>query len=131
MKGIQIRINREMKERGLIYRVPLQRRYSYDDFFLIDNNSFRSFAMNGPYNEFIGHGINYLEGDQYELFRKISRQKMLRQSAANKYKVVPFAQNPESYNKIFDLIIKFYTRVRDSITNLEEVWFFLMEIVYQ
>lgn len=29
------------------------------------------------------------------------------------------------------MIIRFYTRVRDSVVNLEEIWVFLMEAVYQ
>lgn len=90
IKGIKIRIIKEMKERGIIQRVQLQRRYSYDDFFLVDNSnsSYRNFGINGHYNEFIGHGINYLMGDQYELVRKLARQKMWRQTAANKYRVL-------------------------------------------
>src|SRR6185437_1958164 len=85
----------------------------------------------GPYNEFIGNGIHYLLGEQYELARKLSRQKMWREMNANKYKVQHFVHASEAYNKIFDIIIKYYARVRDSVTNLEEIWVFLMEIVYQ
>jgi len=111
--------------------VQLPRRYSFDDFFLVDNTFSRNFSMNGPYNEFIGNGIHYLVGEQYELARKLSRQKMWRELNANKYRVSHFPQAPEAYNKVFDLIIRFYQRVRESVINLEEIWVFLMEIVYK
>lgn len=55
---------------------------------------------------------------------------MLREKQANKYKIAHFVQGPEAYKRIFDMIIRFYTRVRDAVVNLEEIWMFLMELVY-
>jgi hypothetical protein len=83
------------------------------------------------YNDFVGNGIHYLIGDQYEKARNISRQNMLREKQANRYKIAHFVQGPEAYKRIFDMIIRFYTRVRDAVINLEEIWVFLMESVYQ
>jgi hypothetical protein len=92
IKGIKIKIIQEMKKIGVIQRVQHQRRYSYDDFFLVDNSFSRNF--NSPssnyYNEFIGNGIHYLIGEQYELARKLSRHKMWREKSANKYRVTHF-----------------------------------------
>jgi len=40
-------------------------------------------------------------------------------------------QGPDAYKRNFDMIIRFYTKVRDSVIDLEEIWVFLMESVYQ
>jgi hypothetical protein len=83
------------------------------------------------YNDFIGNGIHYLIGEQYEKVRDNARWNMLREKQVNKYKTAHFVQGPDAYKKIFDLIIRFYTRVRDAVIDLEEIWVFLMESVYQ
>ena len=35
------------------------------------------------------------------------------------------------YHKVFDLLIKFYTRMRDAVPDVEEMWVFLIESVWQ
>lgn len=69
-----------MKQLGIIQKVQISRRQSYDDFFLVDNSFNRNFPMSGHhYNEFVGNGILYLIGDQYEKARNIARSNMLRE----------------------------------------------------
>ena len=64
MKGIKIRIVQEMKNCGLLSKVRISRRYSYDDFFLLDNSFNRNLSMgNTGLNEFIGSGIHYMMGE--------------------------------------------------------------------
>ena len=48
----------------------------------------------------------------------------------NNETIVSFYQYPDAYQKIFDLLIKFYTRVRDSIIGIEEMWVFFMESIF-
>lgn len=92
MRGIKLRIIQEMKSVGIIQKVQIPRRYSYDDFFLVDNSFHRNFPINGHhYNDFIGNGIHYLVGDQYEKARNVARQSMIREMQANKFKVAHFA----------------------------------------
>jgi hypothetical protein len=44
--------------------------------------------------------------------------------------IVPFISKPEAYRKIFDMIIKFYSRVRECVIGIEEIWVFLIESVF-
>jgi hypothetical protein len=71
-----------------------------------------------------------LIGDKYEQQRKIRRQKIWKEICANKFKIEHFQRAPDQFNRIFDLIIRYYARVRDSVLNLEEAWAFLMEMIY-
>lgn len=74
IKGIRIRLVQEMKSCGLLSKMKISRRYSYDDFFLLDNSFNKNFAIAASgLNEFIGTGIHYLMGDQYERVRDIAR----------------------------------------------------------
>ena len=66
-----------MNSLGLIMKNKLIRRYSYDDFFLVDNQHQRVYQHGRNVNEFIGNGVHYLVGEQYELLRKLTRQKAL------------------------------------------------------
>ena len=130
MKGIRIRIVQEMKSCGLLSKVRISRRYSYDDFFLLDNSFNKNFSLSSGLNEFIGSGVHYLMGEQYERVRDIARQNMIRRAKANKFKIPHFQYGPEAYKKIFDMVIRYYTKVRDQVVKLEEMWVFLMESVY-
>lgn len=47
MKGIRKRILIEMRQAGIIFKTKIGRRYSYDDYFLIDNQFQRCYSMNG------------------------------------------------------------------------------------
>lgn len=42
-----------------------------------------------------------------------------------------FQTKPEQFRKLFDTIIKYYTRVREAVIGIEEIWIFLIEIVFQ
>lgn len=131
MKGIKIRLVQEMKNSGLLSKVRIQRRYSYDDFFLLDNSFNRNISLGNPgLNEFIGAGIHYLMGDQYERVRNIARQNMIRRNRVSKFKIPHFQYGPDAYKRMFDMIIRYYTKVRDQVIKLEEMWVFLMETVY-
>jgi hypothetical protein len=45
--------------------------------------------------------------------------------------MVSFSQKPEAFRKLFDTIIKYYTRVREAVIGIEEIWVFLIESVFQ
>ena len=47
MKGIRMRVISEMKKCRIVVKTKLGRRYSYDDYFLIDNQFQKCFTMNG------------------------------------------------------------------------------------
>ena len=112
MKGIRLRLIQEMKSCGLLSKAPISRRYSYDDFFLLDNSFNRNFSLNSHahLNEFVGSGIHYLCGEQYEKVRALARQNLIRRNKANKLKIPPFQYAPENYRRMFDMIIRYYTK---------------------
>ena len=74
--------------------------------------------------------MNYLIGDNYEKARRIARHKVWKEINANKYKIENFQRGPDQFSKIFYLLIRYYSRVRDSVIRLEEAWAFLMEMIY-
>jgi hypothetical protein len=45
--------------------------------------------------------------------------------------MIPFSSKPEAFRKLFDTIIKYYTRVREAVIGIEEIWVFLIESVFQ
>ncbi len=79
-----------MKNINIVYKTKLARRYSYDDYFLIDNQFQRCFTLNGGMGfsqGFLGCDMNYLVGDKYEMARKITIHKVWKEINGNRYKV--------------------------------------------
>jgi hypothetical protein len=73
-----------------VYRRFERRRYSYDDFFLIDN-TFQRNTIFSNYNEnFYATSIQYLVGEEYEMVRKLTRVNMVKQKILSQYKLVHF-----------------------------------------
>jgi hypothetical protein len=98
MKGIRNKLVEEMKDLSIIIKSSISRRYSYDDYFLIDNSFQRGFSMvNGNYynQEFIVSAMNYLIGDKYEKVRDQTRQNNWEQINKNKYKIEHFQRLPD------------------------------------
>jgi hypothetical protein len=60
----------------------------------------------------------------------VTRNKVWKEINANKYKVEHLSFSPDAYYRVFNLIVKFYNRVKDSVLNIEEIWSFLMEMTY-
>jgi hypothetical protein len=56
---------------------------------------------------------------------------MLKDVNSNKYRLQHFIQAQTLYHKVFDLLIRFYTRIRDAVPDVEEMWVFLIESVWQ
>lgn len=42
-----------------------------------------------------------------------------------------FYDKSENYRKLFDTIIKYYTRVQEAVIGVEEIWVFLVENVFK
>lgn len=74
--------------------------------------------------------MKYMLDSKYESIRNDLRYRIWSEMRKNNEILVSFYQQPDSYQKVFDLIIKFYTRVRDSVIGIEEIWLFLMESVF-
>lgn len=134
MKGIKMKLIKEMKMLKVL-QSRITRRYSYDDYFIIDTHMQRSFLLNssrGMYSQedFLSTAIHNLTNDKYEAFRKLNRYKLWKEIKANMYKVQHFSRAPEQFKRIFELIYRFYERIKNSILSIEEAWSFLVEMIY-
>ncbi len=75
--------------------------------------------------------MRYMVDSNYEKVRNNLRHRIWSEVRRNNEMIAPFFSKPDSYRKIFDMIIKFYTRVRESVIGIEEMWVFLIESVFQ
>lgn len=115
----------------MIRQKGASRRQSFDDYFLIDKTFTRSYSLHGYTNEILNHYMKYMSDQRYEQIRNDIRYRIWSEMRKNNEMIVSFYQHPDAYQKIFDLLIKFYTKVRDSILGIEEMWLFFMESVFQ
>jgi hypothetical protein len=67
---------------------------------------------------------------RYEQVRTDLRRQIWTEVRKNNEVMVSFSQNPEAFRKLFDTIIKYYTRVREAVIGIEEIWVFLIESVF-
>jgi len=67
---------------------------------------------------------------RYEQVRNNLRRQLWTESRNNNQVIVSFQQQPEEFRKLFDTIIKYYTRVREAVIGIEEIWVFLIESVF-
>ena len=72
-----------------------------------------------------------MSDSRYEQIRGDLRHRIWTEVRKNNETIVSFFSKPEAYRKIFDMIIKFYTRVREAVIGIEEMWVFLVESVFQ
>lgn len=136
LHGIRDKLVEDAK--GLIThkRSPQQRHYSHDDYFLIDRmHNSKTSPNNGLYGagasiELFNHCSRYLGDQRYEQVRADLRRQLFQEWRNSTEVIIPFAQKPEHYRRLFDMIIKYYTRVREAVIGVEEIWVFLIESVF-
>jgi hypothetical protein len=130
MHGIRDRLIDELKSLQMITQKRLQRRYSYDDYFLIDKAFSKSYSLYGFNSEMFNHCTRYMADSRYEQVRTDLRRQIWTEVRKNNEVMVQFSQKPEAFRKLFDTIIKYYTRVREAVIGIEEIWVFLIESVF-
>ena len=74
--------------------------------------------------------MRYMIDSRYEQIRNDLRHRIWSEVKKNNEIIVSFYSKADAYRKIFDMIIKFYTRVRESVIGIEEMWVFLIESVF-
>ena len=131
MLGIRDKLIDEMKQLQMIKLKQITRRYSLDDFFMIDKTFARSYSHHGYNNDILSHCMRYLNDSRYEFIKKDLRHKIWSEMKKSNEVIVTLYSKPGAYKKIFDLIIKFYAKVRESVVGIEEMWVFLMETIFQ
>jgi hypothetical protein len=68
---------------------------------------------------------------RYEKVRADIRRQIWTEVRKNNEVMISFSTKPEAFRKLFDTIIKYYTRVREAVIGIEEIWVFLIESVFQ
>jgi len=67
----------------------------------------------------------------YEQIKSELRSRIWREVRKSNETIAAFYQRPEGFRRIFDLIIRFYSRVREAVLEIEEIWIFLIESLFQ
>ena len=50
--------------------------------------------------------------------------------SVNRYKLHSYTARKVEYQRVFEMLLRYYTRLRECTPDLEEVWVFLMEQVF-
>ena len=131
MHGIRDRLVDEVKSMQMITQKKLQRRYSYDDYFLIDKAFSKNYSVYAFNSEMFTQSTRYMADNRYEQVRTDLRRQIWSEVRKNNEVMVSFTHKAESFRKLFDTIIKYYTRVREAVIGIEEIWVFLIESVFK
>lgn len=133
LHGIRDKLVEDAK--GLIShkRQPQQRHYSHDDYCLIDRMATHHTKSGIGYSqslEMLTQCSAYLGDPRYEQVRAQVRRQVFNEWRQSTEIIIPFSQKPEHYRRLFDLLIKYYMRVREAVVGVEEIWVFLIESVF-
>ncbi len=69
--------------------------------------------------------------NRYEQVRTALRRQIWTDWRKNNEVIAPLSCKAENFRSLFDTIIKYYTRVREAVIGIEEIWVFLIESVFQ
>lgn len=69
--------------------------------------------------------------NRYEAIKTELRHRIWREVRKQNETIVDLYQRPDGFRRVFDMIIKFYTRVREAVVGIEEIWVFLIESIFQ
>jgi hypothetical protein len=72
----------------MIRQKPATRRYSLDDYLLIDKAFSRSYSLHGGPNEILNHCIKYMNDSKYEAIRSDLRQRIWSEMRKNNEVIV-------------------------------------------
>jgi len=76
------------------------------------------------------HCAKYLNDHRYDQVKAQLRYQLWQEVRKNNEIVASLYQKVESFRKIFNLILKYYTRVREAVFAIEEMWIFLIESTF-
>ncbi len=121
IQGIQNKLVQDMVADMIIQKSEPLRRYSHDDLILLPQASSASY-------DFYSNGLCSLDsGELYESMRQNSIFKMRQEMSVNRYKLQSYIVKKDEYQRVFEMLLRYYTRLRECTPDLEEVWVFLME----
>ena len=68
---------------------------------------------------------------RYEKVKAELRHRIWREVRKNNEAITSLYFNHAQFQRIFDIIVRFYTRVREAVLGIEEIWVFLIESLFQ
>lgn len=71
-----------------------------------------------------------MNDSRYEQVKSELRHRIWREIRKSNEIIASFYQKPEGFRKLFDMLVKFYTRVREAVLGIEEMWIFLVESIF-
>jgi len=71
-----------------------------------------------------------MNDSRYEQVKADLRYRIWREIRKSNEIIASFYQRPEGFRKLFDMLVKFYTRVREAVLGIEEMWIFLIESIF-
>lgn len=101
-----------------------------DDYFLIDREISKSYSQHGYNNELFMHCSKYMADSRYEKVKAELRYRIWKEMRKNNEAITSLYSNHKQYEKIFDMLVGFYTRVREAVLGIEEIWVFLVEPLF-
>ena len=129
--GIRDKLVEEIRASGLIGQKAPERRHSMDDYFLIDRVFSKSYTTQGLNNELFYHCSKYLlDSTKYEQVKSELRSRIWHELKKNNETMLSLSSKPDSFRKIFDWIVRYYTRMCDAVLPIEEMWVFLVEALF-
>jgi hypothetical protein len=58
------------------------------------------------------------------------RHRIWREVRKSSETIIALYDAPESFRKIMDLIVRFYSRCREAVIAIEEMWIYLIEALF-
>jgi hypothetical protein len=101
-----------------------------DDYFLIDRDFSKGYSKSGFNNELFHYCSKYMNDYRYEEIKSQLRYSIWRQIRRNNEVIQKLTSQPDDFRNIFDKIIKFYTKVKEAVLGIEEMWVFLIESLF-
>lgn len=71
-----------------------------------------------------------LNSPRYEETRRVARYNMFWDQQDSRCRMLTFQSAPSEYKFLFNMVVDAYLRMRQGWQNLEEIWIFLVESVY-
>jgi hypothetical protein len=69
--------------------------------------------------------------NRYEKVKTELRQRIWREVRKNNEAITSLYFNHTQFQRVFDILVRFYTRVREAVLGIEEIWVFLIESLFQ
>lgn len=67
---------------------------------------------------------------QYEQVKTELRQRIWREMRKNNETIIALEDRPELFQRVMNLVIRFYSRCQEAVVAIEEMWVYLVEALF-